>query len=446
MGIKTVSIYSDLDRKSQHVLCADEAYHLPGKSASETYLDKSKIIQIAEQASCDAIHPGYGFLSENPEFAKAVDSAGLIFIGPTAEAIRTMGNKVMAKEAVIPFDVPLVPGTDHTIKDIETGIEIAQEIGFPILIKAAAGGGGKGMRIVQHLERFNEAFTRAVSEATSSFGDGSVFIEKYIEDPKHIEVQILADRHGQYLHLFERECSIQRRHQKVIEEAPSPSVNPELREQLGQTAINVAKACGYQNAGTVEFIMDQSHNFYFLEMNTRLQVEHPVTEMITGIDLVEQQIRIAEGHKLDFNQSDISIKGHAIELRVYAENSKNNFLPSPGTITRYVQPTGDHLRLDDGVVEQSEISVYYDPMISKLIAHGDNRMKAIEYLKQGIHDYDIQGVETTLDFGLFVLTHPSFLDGSFNTHFVDAYYYPSLAKRDRQEEEIAALLGADLYT
>ncbi len=445
LSIKTVSIYSDLDRASPHVLMADEAFHLPGKTATETYLDMHQIVKIAKKANADAIHPGYGFLSENAAFANLVESNGLKFIGPSAKSIKIMGNKIAAKEAVSKFQVPLVPGDDKAIEEITKGIEIAEQIGFPILIKAAAGGGGKGMRVVNKIEDFNNSFKRAVSEAKSAFGDGSVFIEKYIEDPKHIEVQILADNHGNIIHLFERECSIQRRHQKVMEEAPSPTVNESLREALGKAAIDVAKSCQYTGAGTVEFIMDTRSNFYFLEMNTRLQVEHPVTEFITGIDLVEQQIKIAEGHSLQLEQANLTFSGHAIELRVYAEDAQNNFLPSPGKLVTYSIPTVDGIRVDDGVLEGSEISVFYDPMISKLIAYGKSRKEAIEKLLEGIEAYVIEGVQTTLPFGKFVLKHPSFIDGSFNTHFVEDHYLPTIKNEFNQEISLAGKVAAYLY-
>lgn len=445
LSIKTVSIYSDLDRASPHVMMADEAYHIPGKAAIDTYLNMQKILEIAQNADADAIHPGYGFLSENAAFAELVESQGIKFIGPSAKSIEIMGNKIAAKEAVSAFEVPLVPGVDRSIEDMTEAAKIAKDIGFPILIKAAAGGGGKGMRVVYKIKDFKESFKRAVSEANSAFGDGSVFIEKYIEDPKHIEVQILADNHGHIIHLFERECSIQRRHQKVMEEAPSPTVDESLRTKLGKAAIDVARSCEYTGAGTVEFIMDKLNNFYFLEMNTRLQVEHPVTEFITGVDLVEQQIKIAEGQPLQLDQAILSIQGHAIELRVYAEDAQNNFLPSPGTLSTYKIPAIEGIRVDDGVVEGSEISVYYDPMISKLIAYGKNRDDAIKKLMEGIEAYAIEGVQTTLSFGKFVLQHPVFKDGTFNTHFVEEHYLPTLKEEIHQEIEIASKVAAYLY-
>jgi acetyl/propionyl-CoA carboxylase alpha subunit len=391
----------------------------------------------------DGIHPGYGFLSENAAFAKACEENGVIFIGPTVEAIEIMGSKLAAKQAVSRFDVPLVPGTDQPITDVQEAKRLAAEIGFPILIKASAGGGGKGMRIVEGAEDFEEQMKLAVSEATSAFGDGSVFIEKFVTSPRHIEIQILGDTHGNIVYLFERECSIQRRHQKVVEEAPSAVLTPALRQQMGEAAVQVARSVNYVGAGTVEFIVNHQLDFYFLEMNTRLQVEHPVTEMITGVDLVKEQIQIARGEKISFRQEDLRIHGHAIELRVYAEDPLNNFLPDIGKLEVYQLPQGEGVRVDDGFDEGMDIPIYYDPMIAKLIAHGHNRADAIQKLKKAIEDYQIKGVKTTLPFGTFVLNHAAFTTGDFDTKFVENYFHPH---EDRQEEhQLAALLAVKLF-
>lgn len=443
LGIKTVAVFSDPDRDSLHVKLADEAYPLKGITSAETYLDTDKIIKVCKELGVDAIHPGYGFLSENAGFADRVRKEGIIFIGPSAKAIEIMGSKLAAKETVKAFGVPLVPGMDEPITDIEKAKTIANEIGFPVLIKASAGGGGKGMRIVNKKEEFEEQMERAVSEAKSAFGDGAVFIEKFVTEPKHIEVQILGDEHGNIVHLFERECSIQRRHQKVVEEAPSAILNDEKRRAIGESAVNVAKSCGYYGAGTVEFIYDSTGNFYFLEMNTRLQVEHPVTEMITGVDLVKEQINIAEGNELSFKQEDLKINGHSIELRVYAENPKANFLPDIGVLQTYKRPQGPGVRLDDGFEEGMEVSMHYDPMIAKLIVHGKDREEAIERMNRAIKEYKISGIETTLSFGKFAINHPVFKDGSFTTKFVEEYFKPELLEDLLEDEkEIAALLAA----
>jgi propionyl-CoA carboxylase alpha chain len=422
MGISCVAIYSDVDRTAPHVLFADESYPLHGNTPTETYLDIEKILTIAKRAGVDAIHPGYGFLSERAEFARAVEEAGLIFVGPSSHAIDLMGDKLAAKRAVKQFGVPLVPGTEEPVQSPEEAIAIAEEMGFPIMIKAAAGGGGKGMRIVHDPRTMKENIERAMSEAQNAFGNPAVFIEKYIESPKHIEFQILGDQYGNLVHLYERECSIQRRHQKVIEEAPSPFLDDALREQMGIAAINVARSCQYTNAGTVEFIVDRNRNFYFLEMNTRLQVEHPVTEMILGMDLVKWQIRIAEGEKLPFSQEAIKARGHAIELRVYAEDPENQFLPDIGRLERYQKPEGVGIRVDDGFREGMEIPIFYDPMIAKLIVWAETREEAIERLKRAISEYQIRGVKTTLDFGLWLCDHPVFRDGTYDTHFIQKHF------------------------
>ena len=430
MGIRTISVHSEADKNAPHVYRADESYLIGEAPSSSSYLDVEKIIQIAKESKADAIHPGYGFLSENSEFAKRVVKEGLIFVGPDSNAISVMGDKLSAKKAVLDFNVPLIPGTNFSIENINSAILEAKKIGFPIMIKASAGGGGKGMRIANSEKDLKEMFPLAKNEALKSFGNNEVFIEKYIDSPRHIEIQILGDSFGNFVHLLERDCSIQRRHQKVIEEAPSSLLDHKLRKEMGLAAINAAKSCGYVNAGTVEFICDTSGSFYFLEMNTRLQVEHPVTEFITGVDLVKEQLRISMGEKLSFNQTNVISRGHAMELRIYAEDCRNNFSPDTGFLQVYRRPQGPGVRVDDGVEEGMEISIHYDPMIAKLIVHAQDRESCIERMKRAIDDYVIIGVETTLQFGKFVLSHPDFLSGDFNTHFVERNY-----NSDRSESE-----------
>lgn len=446
MGITTVAVYSEVDRDAPHVHFADEAVFVGPSPSSESYLVMENILKAAQDTGAEGIHPGYGFLSENAVFANMVTDAGIKFIGPKPHAIEIMGSKLAAKDAVKDYDIPMVPGIDTAIEDVEKAKQIAVEIGFPILIKASAGGGGKGMRIVNNAEELPEQMERAISEAKSAFGDGSVFIEKYVTSPRHIEIQVLADGHGNVVHLFERDCSIQRRHQKVVEEAPSVVLTPELRSEMGEAAVKVAKACDYEGAGTVEFLLDDDHNFYFLEMNTRLQVEHPVSELITGIDLVEQQIKVARGEKLSFTQDDIGIKGHALELRVYAEDSLNDFLPSIGTLTTYKRPTGDGIRLDDGYEEGMDIPIYYDPMIAKLITYGSTRLDAIAKMKTAISEFEIEGIETTLPFGAFVCEHEAFISGNFDTHFVKKYWSQEQYDQSKSKErKIAAVLAVKNY-
>jgi acetyl-CoA carboxylase biotin carboxylase subunit len=445
MGIQTVAVFSEPDRQSPHVRFADEAVCIGPAPSSQSYLNMNKIIEVAKELKVDGIHPGYGFLSENAQFAQAVTDNGLIFIGPKPHAIRVMGSKLAAKEAVKKYDIPMVPGIDEAVDDPKVAMDIAKKIGFPILIKASAGGGGKGMRIVEKEAELEEQMQRAISEAKSAFGDGSVFIEKYVSSPRHIEIQVLADHHGNVVHLFERECSIQRRHQKVVEEAPSAILTPEIRSAMGQDAVNVARACDYVGAGTVEFLMDTDMNYYFLEMNTRLQVEHPVTEWVTGVDLVEEQIRIARNQPISFKQEDLRINGHAIELRVYAEDPLNNFLPSVGTLEVYKRPVGENIRLDDGYEEGMDIPIYYDPMISKLITYGDTREAAIQRMIEAIQLYEIEGVATTLPFGTFVCRHEAFTSGQFDTHFVKDYFTPAaLQEQSEEEARIAAQVGLRL--
>lgn len=446
LGIKTVAVYSDADRSALHVRFADEAVLIGPPPSSESYLRMEKILAAAKATNADAIHPGYGFLSENEDFASMVEAAGLIFIGPSSKSIELMGSKLAAKSAVAKFGVPLVPGTSEPITDIALAKKLARDIGYPILIKASAGGGGKGMRIVESEGEFEEQMERAVSEATSAFGDGSVFIEKYITKPRHIEFQVFGDKHGNVVHLFERECSIQRRHQKVVEEAPSSVLTPALRDEMGKAAVNVARAADYYGAGTVEFILDENLNFYFLEMNTRLQVEHPVTEQITGIDLVKLQVKVAEGEKLPFTQEQLSFKGHAVEVRVYAEDPANNFLPDIGTLQTYNRPQGHGIRVDDGFEEGMDVPFYYDPMIAKLITYADNRTEAIDKMIRAIDEYEITGIETTLGFCRFVMEHDAFRSGDFDTRFVENFFTPSVLSGSPVKDEIliASLISVSL--
>ena len=446
MGIKTVAVYSEVDRNAPHVKFADEAVCLGPAPSIKSYLSTENIIQAALRLGVDGIHPGYGFLSENAQFAKAVNEVGITFIGPSPFSIEIMGSKIAAKNAVRAYDIPMVPGTDQAVTSLEEAREICQNTGFPVLIKASAGGGGKGMRIVRNASELKSQMERAISEATSAFGDGSVFIEKYIASPRHIEIQILADSHGNAVHLFERECSIQRRHQKVVEEAPSSFVTPAIRAAMGSDAVKVAHACRYTGAGTVEFLMDENRNYYFLEMNTRLQVEHPVTELITGLDLVEQQIRIARGEVLSFNQHELELKGHALELRVYAEDPANGFLPGTGRLDVYQPPSGPGIRVDDGYEEGMEVPIYYDPLLAKLCSWGETREEAIRRMLTAIDRYHVEGVPTTLPFGRFVLSHEAFVSGNFDTHFVENYFTPEALKNlDSAEARVAAQFSLWYY-
>lgn len=446
MGIQSVAVYSEVDRSSPHVKYADEAICLGKAASNESYLLGDKIIDEAKKLNVDAIHPGYGFLSENADFAEKVENSGLVFIGPKSHAIKVMGDKLSAKETVKSYGIPMVPGIDEAITDVNKAKKIADDIGYPILIKASAGGGGKGMRVVEVEKDLENQMKRAISEAESAFGNGAVFIEKYVGSPRHIEIQVLADTHGHVIHLFERECSVQRRHQKVVEEAPSAILTPELREKMGKAAVDVAKSCDYVGAGTVEFLMDEQMNFYFLEMNTRLQVEHPVTELITDIDLVEQQIKIARGEKLNIKQEDLKIKGHAIELRVYAEDPADDFMPSVGLLEKYKAPKGEGIRVDDGFEEGMEVPIYYDPMISKLVTYDDNREAAIQKMISAIDAYEVEGVATTLPFGKFVCQHEAFRSGHFDTHFVKHHYTPEILEEEQKDEaKLAAMIALRAY-
>ena len=446
MGIKTVAVYSVADRQSPHVKFADEAVCIGEAPSNQSYLLGDKIIEVCKELGVDGIHPGYGFLSENSTFAELAEKNNITFIGPKSHAMRVMGDKLAAKDTVKAYDIPMVPGLDHAITDIEEAKKVAKEVGFPILIKASAGGGGKGMRVVEKEEDFESQMQRAISEATSAFGDGSVFIEKFVASPRHIEIQVMADTHGNVVYLFERECSIQRRHQKVVEEAPSAVLTPEIRKAMGEAAVKVAKSCDYVGAGTVEFLLDENKNFYFLEMNTRLQVEHPVTELITGIDLVEMQIRVARGEVLPITQDDLQIKGHALELRVYAEDPLNDFLPSVGNLETYILPEGEGVRVDNGFEQGMDVPIYYDPMLSKLITYGKDRNEAIQLMLKAIQDYKIEGVSTTLPFGTFVFEHEAFVSGNFDTNFVKKFYSADIIKENQAKEaEVAALVALKQY-
>jgi propionyl-CoA carboxylase alpha chain len=444
MDIRSVAIYSDADANAPHVLEADEAVYVGKSPSAESYLQQDKIIQICKDLGVDGVHPGYGFLSENAGFARQLKANGIKLIGPSPESMEVMGDKLSAKQAVKSYNVPLVPGVDEAISDVPAAKKIASEVGYPILIKASAGGGGKGMRLVQNEAEFEEQMTLAQNEARSSFGDDAVFIEKFVDQPRHIEIQVFADQHGNAVYLFERECSVQRRHQKVVEEAPSAVLTPELRQRMGEAAVAVCKACNYEGAGTVEFLIDAKLDFYFLEMNTRLQVEHPVTEEITGLDLVEWQIRVARGERLPKLQDELSIHGHAIEVRVYAEDTLGGFTPDIGSLDRYRIPSGRHIRVDDAFEEGMEIPIYYDPMIAKLVVWGKTRAEAIDRCIAAIDNYQISGVKTTLDFGKFVLKHPAFRSGHFDTNFVKTHFSdPALLKDAMQEEERALVYALD---
>lgn len=442
-GIETVSVYSTPDKSAPHVLAADESYHIGEAASSESYLKMEKLIEIAEESGADSIHPGYGFLSENAAFANLCEENGINFIGPSASAIQMMGDKTKARELVAKMDVPYPPGTESAMDDIDEAKKIAKEIGYPILIKAAAGGGGKGMRIVHDEKEIDSSIKAAKSEARNAFGDDRVFVEKYLVEPRHIEFQIFADTHGNVVHMFERECSIQRRHQKVIEEAPSAIMTDELREQMGDAACRVAKSCSYVGAGTVEFIVDKEMNFYFLEMNTRLQVEHPVTELITGLDLVSLQIDIAEGKELPFKQEEIKKRGHAIECRIYAEDPTSNFLPSTGRLERHRIPSGPGIRVDSGIEEGQDVLIHYDPMISKLCVFAKDREKAISRMLRALDEYEISGVRTTIPFCSFTLKHEKFKQGNYDTHFVPDHFKPQKIS-EFTDKKLAAIVSSVL--
>jgi acetyl-CoA carboxylase biotin carboxylase subunit len=449
MGIISVAIYSEVDKNALHVRRADEAYLIGPSPASESYLNKEKIIKLAKGIGADAIHPGYGFVSENPEFIRMVEESGIIFIGPSSTSVTMMGEKTSARRLMKLHNVPIVPGTTEPIKSVVEGKKISAEIGYPVMLKAAAGGGGKGMRKIDCDNDFEESYNRAKNEALKAFGNDDVYLEKFIEHPKHIEVQILADKFGNYIHLFERECSVQRRHQKVIEEAPSIAVDETTRQKITQAAVKAAMACNYYNAGTIEFLMDKKKDFYFLEMNTRLQVEHPVTEMITGIDLVKQQISIASGEKLSIKQEDLKIHGHAVECRIYAEDVDNNFAPSIGKIIHHRLTSGPGIRIDRGIDVLSDVPIYYDPMLSKVIAWGIDREEALARMRRALGEYQISGVITNIPVFNWILKQKTFLEGTFDINFLDNEFLPLVPGKWKDEssngyEEIAAILGAIL--
>lgn len=447
MGITSAVIYSDADLNSLHVRVADEAYRIGPAPASESYLNIPNIIKLAKEINADAVHPGYGFLSENSKFIQAVNDAGIKFIGPSVKSVELMGEKTAARKLMSQHNVPIVPGTLEPISDIDEAIDYANEIGYPIMLKASAGGGGKGMRKLNSDSEFKSAFERAQNESIKAFGPSDVYMEKFIENPKHIEVQIIGDSFGNYIHLFERECSVQRRHQKVVEEAPSISVDQETRNKITQAGINAAKACNYFNAGTIEFLMDKEKKFYFLEMNTRLQVEHPVTELITGFDIVKEQIRIAYGEKLSVTQKDIILRGHAVECRIYAEDVDNNFAPSTGKILHHRLPSGPGIRVDRGIDLLTEVPVYYDPMLSKVTAYGKDRTEAIARIKIALGAYQIAGVISNISFLDWIIDHPKFVDGSFDINFIDSEFMPLIPNKWREKynevyEDAAAILAA----
>ena len=441
MGISPVAVYSDADRASLHVRVADQAIHIGPSPSNESYLVIDKIIAAAKTSGAEAIHPGYGFLSENAEFAEAVERSGLVLIGPPASAMKVMGSKTSARRTAQAAGAPVVPGTVSSLESAEQAERVAGEIGYPVMLKAASGGGGKGLRLVHSKEEITSAFSLASSEAASSFGDASVYIEKYIDSPRHIEIQLIGDRFGNIVYLGERECSLQRRHQKVLEECPSPIVDVELRRRMGEAAVSVARAAGYQNAGTIEFLVDRERKFYFLEMNTRLQVEHPVTELVTGRDLVQEQIRVAAGERLSFSQDDIVMRGAAIECRIYAEDSENNFLPSPGRITKLVTPAGPGVRYDSGSYQGWEVPIYYDPLLAKLCVWAETRESAINRLTRVLNEYSVEGIRTTLPFFRAVVQSEEFRGGEFDTGFIDRFWSSrlnSVASCDGQEEETLA--------
>ncbi len=441
LGIKTVAVYSRPDATSPHVLHADESVFIGEAASSESYLVLDKIIDAVKKTGADAVHPGYGFLSENAVFAERCKKEGIIFIGPEPKAMTLMGDKTSARELAAQLGIPTPPGLKSELKDLEEASRVADEIGYPILVKAAAGGGGKGMRIVHKKDEFESSIKAAKSEARNAFGDDRIYIEKYLEEPRHVEFQIMADTHGNVLHIFDRECSIQRRHQKVIEEAPCALLTPELRQEMAECAIKAAKGCDYVGAGTIEFLVDKHKKFYFLEMNTRLQVEHPVTEMISGLDLVALQILVAEGKPLPFKQEDLSIKGHAIECRIYAEDSSDNFLPSTGFLKKHRVPTGDGIRVDAGVEEGQEVTINYDPMISKLTVHGKDRKHAIQRMLRALDEYEIAGCKTTIPFCEFTLKHPAFVSGDYDTHFVNDHF-TNKDLEEKPSDEILALAAS----
>ena len=441
MGIKTVAVYSDADSSALHVQMADEAIHIGPSASTQSYLLKDKIIQACKDTGAQAVHPGYGFLAENAEFCNSLETAGIAFIGPKARAIEAMGDKITSKKLADEAGVNTIPGCADVLRDGDHAVKVANEIGYPVMLKATAGGGGKGMRTARNDEECRDGFERAANEARSSFGDDRMFAEKFIEEPRHIEIQIIADRHGNMVHLNERECSLQRRHQKVIEEAPSPFLDEVTRKKMGEQAITLARAVDYESAGTVEFIVDNQRNFYFLEMNTRLQVEHPVTELITGIDLVELMIRVADGDELPITQADVGINGWAIESRVYAEDPFRNFLPSTGRLVYYRPPAeDDHVRVDTGVFEGGEVSMYYDPMIAKLITYGSDRDEAAAHMRSALDRFIIRGVSSNLNFLSALMVHPRFMEGNLSTNMIGEEYPDGFSPADIPHENPALII------
>ena len=445
LQIQTVAVYSDIDRHSMHVRLADEAYPIGPAPSAESYLNQDKILEVANKSGCDAIHPGYGFLSENAVFAEKVRSAGLIFIGPDPEAIRTMGDKIIARKTMIAAGIPVVPGNEKVIRDEEEALQIVRDIGLPVMLKASAGGGGKGMRLVHAEKELMPALRAARSEAENAFGNDAVYIEKYIESPHHIEFQILGDQYGNYVHLGERECSIQRRHQKVVEETPSVLMTPKRRKEMGEKAIASARSVHYEGAGTVEFLVDEEGHYYFLEMNTRLQVEHPVTELVTGVDLVKEQIRVAQGDKLAIIQNQVIQRGHSVECRIYAEDPDHNFMPSPGKIIKMREPHGPGIRVDGYVYEGFDIPIYYDPMISKLITYGANREEAIQRMIRALDEYQITGIKTSIPFLKKIMKNKDFREGRYNTQFIDTHqeelFGEEISNAELELEELATIIA-----
>jgi len=442
LGVKSVAVYSDIDEHSIHVRMADEAVRIGEAPARNSYLSIDAIIGAARKTGAEAIHPGYGFLSENPGFAERCEKEKIVFIGPSSDSMRLVGDKVASREAAAGAGIPLTPGMTGKSTDPARCVKAAKEIGFPVILKASAGGGGKGMRIIRDERELESAVEAGMREALSAFGDASVYLEKYIEKPRHVEFQILADKYGNAVHLFERECSIQRRHQKIIEESPSVIVDDDLRNRMGRTALKVVEISGYSNAGTIEFLVDENRNFYFLEVNARLQVEHPVTELVTGIDLVQAQLRIAAGEKLWLNQADLRQRGHAIECRIYAEDPENNFLPSAGRIDFMKEPSGPGIRHDCGVGSGSEVSVYYDPILSKLIAWAENRQLCCRKMAEALKNFPLIGIKTNIEFLHDIITHPAFTSGDLSTAFISQYMADWSSKRDAAVEDLALIAAA----
>ena len=446
LDIRTVAVYSDVDRKALHVRYADEAYHIGPALSTESYLRIDRLIEVARRSGAEAIHPGYGFLAENPDFARACADAGLVFIGPPVAAMELMGSKTASRRALMQAGLPVVPGTDRNLETLEEVERVAGEIGYPVMLKASAGGGGKGLRLVFAPEELESAYRNARSEAQNAFNDPAIYLEKYLERPRHIEIQILGDQHGNLIYLGERECSLQRRHQKVMEECPSPLVDDDLRHRMGKTAVRIGKLAGYFNAGTVEFLVNQKREFYFLEMNTRLQVEHPVTEMVMGIDMVKEQLRIAAGEPLRWRQEDVRLRGAALECRIYAEDPANNFFPSPGLIQRLQAPRGPGIRSDSGVYEGWTVPLEYDPLLAKLVVWGNDRAEAVARLRRALSEYEVFGIKTTIPFFRRVVDHADFVAGRIDTGFIDRALAEGILSEDEPSAELerVALLAAAL--